>query len=121
MAEWSAPLPDEAVEGELTHIEDHNKIVAAIEEARQEIDNIEVPDTTALASRVYVDNAIAGIEIPSTEGFATKAELADKADLSDVQGKVAGFNGIAGLWAGTQAEFDALTPDPDVVYVVVEG
>lgn len=43
-------------------------------------------------------------------------EVRDEVDALPV-----GLNGVAGLWAGTQAEFDALTPDPDVVYVVVEG
>ena len=38
MADWTSPLPETAVEGETTHIEDHNAIVAAIAEARTVVD-----------------------------------------------------------------------------------
>ena len=38
MADWATNLPDEAVVGEETHVEDHNAIVAAISEARSVID-----------------------------------------------------------------------------------
>ena len=38
MADWTTTLPDTAVEGENTHIEDHNAIVAAIAEARTVVD-----------------------------------------------------------------------------------
>jgi hypothetical protein len=35
-------------------------------------------------------------------------------------GAVEGLNGAAGLWVGTQIEYDAIgTPDPNTVYVVV--
>lgn len=45
MADWTAPLPDTAVEGETTHIEDHNAIVAAIAEARTFLDQLEAAVT----------------------------------------------------------------------------
>ena len=90
MASWTTELPAKAVEGALTHIEDHDKIVAAITEARTEVDridsavdSIEIPSTSGLASEVYVDNAIAGIVIPpppDLSGYATKAELAGAHD-----------------------------------------
>lgn len=70
MAPWNTPLPDEAVEGELTHIEDHNKIVDAIREVRTAVD-------TKVASPA-----------------------------------------IASIWVGTQAEYDALDPDPATLYMV---
>ena len=49
MAEWNTPLPDEAVEGELTHVEDHNKIVAAIEELRGGVGGVPIFATLAEA------------------------------------------------------------------------
>lgn len=42
MADWTAPLPETAVEGAETHIEDHNAIVTAIEEVRTNVDGIEL-------------------------------------------------------------------------------
>lgn len=81
MAEWNTELPGTAVEGSETHVEDHNTIVAAIEEIRANADLIE----------------------------------------ASLDSTVQGLGGVAGLWTGTQAEFDALTPDANVVYIVVEG
>lgn len=42
MADWTAPLPAEAVEGAETHVADHNKIRAALIEARTNVDGIEL-------------------------------------------------------------------------------
>lgn len=41
MADWTTNLPDTAVVGEETHVEDHNAIVAAIAEARSVVDAAE--------------------------------------------------------------------------------
>lgn len=49
MADWTAPLPDTAVEGADTHVEDHNTIVDAITEARTIIDNAEATITSLQA------------------------------------------------------------------------
>lgn len=35
-----------------------------------------------------------------------------------LNGKVSGLNGTTGLWKGTAAQYAALTPDANVVYVV---
>ncbi len=34
---------------------------------------------------------------------------------------IQGINGLTGIWRGTQAAYDGLTPDPDVLYVIVEA
>ena len=45
MATWNTDLPDTAVVGEETHVEDHNAIVAAIAEARTVLDTVEAAVT----------------------------------------------------------------------------
>ena len=42
MADWNVDLPEKAVEGAATHVEDHNKIVDAIKEVRTNVDTIEL-------------------------------------------------------------------------------
>lgn len=42
MADWTKPLPDEAVEGADTHVEDHNKLTDALKEVRSNVDGIEL-------------------------------------------------------------------------------
>lgn len=41
MADWTAPLPETAVEGADTHVEDHNLLLAAVKEARTALDAVE--------------------------------------------------------------------------------
>ena len=43
----------------------------------------------------------------------------DNRVTAGVAGKASGLNGVTGLWQGTQAEYDGLTPDAGVVYVIV--
>lgn len=42
MADWNVSLPDEAVEGEDTHVEDHNAVYDALREVRTNVDEIEL-------------------------------------------------------------------------------
>ena len=42
MADWTSPLPGTAAVGDEDHVEDHNAIVAAIEEVRTNVDGIEL-------------------------------------------------------------------------------
>lgn len=42
MAEWTVDLPDTAVVGAETHVEDHNAIVDAVKEVRTNVDEIEL-------------------------------------------------------------------------------
>lgn len=42
MADWTKPLPEEAVEGAATHVEDHNKLTDALKEVRSNVDGIEL-------------------------------------------------------------------------------
>ena len=37
------------------------------------------------------------------------------------EGAVAGLAGVTGLWAGTEAEYNALTPSSGVVYIITDG
>ena len=51
--------------------------------------------------------------------------IAAKKDIEELQGDgsgsgpVQGLNGVTGIWQGTQAEYDALTPDADTIYFIV--
>lgn len=117
MADWTAPLPDTAVEGETTHIEDHNAIVAAISEARAVIDSAETTieslqgllDGKAdsghkhaaadITSGTFADARIPALAVSKVTGLqaaldakADDADLAAKADTSvtdDLEARVA--------------------------------
>lgn len=42
MADWNVDLPEKAVEGAETHVEDHNSVYDAIKEVRTNVDEIEL-------------------------------------------------------------------------------
>ena len=42
MADWNVDLPEKAVEGAETHVEDHNSVYDAIKEIRTNVDEIEL-------------------------------------------------------------------------------
>ena len=65
--------------------------------------------------------------IPNPGDFATAAQgvLADSAvqpgDLTTaLSNRVINVAGVAGIWAGTQAAYDLLTPDASTLYVITE-
>lgn len=74
MADWDTTLPPEAQEGALTHVEDHNSIVAALRELRDHVDEL------------------AGATISVTDVDGLQAALAGKASSStveDLEGRIA--------------------------------
>lgn len=130
MADWNAPLPDEAVEGELTHIDDHNAIVAAIEEARLNLDSTDAAvagkaDTThshAVDQVTGLQDALDGKQAAGSYAAATHSHAIDEitglqAALDD---KMSG-TGVSNIQVLTQAEYDALTPDEDTLYLIREA
>ena len=81
MATWTKPLPAAATEGAETHIEDHNKIVDAIKEARTNIDGIELTPGPAGADGAQGpkgDKGDAGAPgADGADGFGTEAQYND--------------------------------------------
>lgn len=193
MAEWIEPLPDTAVEGETTHIEDHNKLVSAVVEVRVNVNGVasdlagkadaehthseaDVTGlTAALAAKVDDSEVSADLQatgdnsIPRRANGRIKAtsatdgdDVVNKAQLdtaiatrqasgsyaaashthtvanvtglqaqidgkqaagsyattAQLAGKVAGV-GVREIRALTITEYDALTPEADVVYLIV--
>ena len=113
MAEWTTTLPDEAVVGEETHVEDHNAIVAAIAEARTVLDAIEAEVTSKsdgghkhaaadITSGTFADARIPALAIAKVTGlqaaldgkqasgsYATVSQVNAKADQSALDALVA--------------------------------
>lgn len=42
MADWVKPLPSTATVGSATHVEDHNAIIGALQEVRNNVDTVEL-------------------------------------------------------------------------------
>lgn len=97
MADWTEPLPDEAVEGETTHVEDHNKIVNALVEVRVNVNGIESNSEGKLDAS-EVSAALSGdtdTSVPRRDGGRIKAFTAtdgdDVVNLSQLEAATAGL------------------------------
>lgn len=94
MADWTAPLPDTAVEGSETHVEDHNRLTAAIEEARSFIDAAETA-LKAIDAGNITTGTLAAARIPTLSvGKVTglQSALDSKADadaVATLEGRIA--------------------------------
>ena len=124
MAEWTTTLPDEAVVGEETHVEDHNAIVAAIAEARTVLDAIEAEVTSKsdgdhkhaaadITSGTFEDARIPALAIAKVTGlqaaldgkqasgsYATVSQVNAKADQSALDALVARVEALEATEAG---------------------
>lgn len=124
MAEWTTTLPDEAVVGEETHVEDHNAIVAAIAEARTVLDAIEAEVTSKsdgdhkhaaadITSGTFADARIPALAIAKVTGlqaaldgkqasgsYATVSQVNAKADQSALDALVARVEALEATEAG---------------------
>lgn len=84
MADWSKPLPAEAVEGSKTHIEDHNALIDVLQEVRANVDEVQEAASAAQAS----------------------------ADSKQDAGEYASESALSALAARVQALEDASEPEP---------
>lgn len=132
MADWTISLPDPAEEGSTTHIQDHNLLVDALEEARANLDVAEADHQAALDN---LQDALdgkqdAGNYQPAGD-YATTAQVNAKADQSELDALSTEVDGkqAAGNYATTaqvnakadQSALDALVarvesleaPDPE--------
>lgn len=99
MADWNSPLPDTAEVGDETHVEDHNAIVAALDEVRSNVDAVEAtaeaapawgdvtgkPASFAPADHQHAIDDVDGLEAAldgkqSSGNYATAADLTALAD-----------------------------------------
>lgn len=83
--------------------------------------NIE-SDLDTKAAITYVDNQVgtraSATDLDNVFTIATEAQADATSALNGLTGKVNALNGVAGLWKGTAAQYGALTPDPNTVYIV---
>ncbi|MGP5484367.1 hypothetical protein ACTXMZ_15430 [Brachybacterium alimentarium] len=124
MADWKKPLPDEAVEGADTHVEDHNKLTDAVKEVRSNVDGIELTPGPkgdkgdAGAAGAKGDTGPAGKDGAKGDAGAAGKDGA-KGEKGDAGAK--GATGAAGKdgfpseedWDALVARVEALEPDED--------
>lgn len=120
MVDWNAPLPATAVEGADTHVEDHNKLIAAHEETRANVDAVETAvegkqDAGDYAPAVHKHDAgdiesgtFAAARIPTlaqSKVTGLSSALDSKADSADLAALVARVEAL---------EAASTEPEPEV-------
>lgn len=89
--------------------------------AVSDVANGAVPSTRTVAGKALtadVTLAKADVGLGSVDNTADSAKPVSTATQTALNGKVSGLNGVTGLWKGTQAAYNALTPDDNVVYII---
>lgn len=80
-----------------------------------------VPNTRTVAGKALSGNVTlvkGDVGLGSVDNTSDAAKPVSTATQTALNGKVSGLNGVTGLWKGTQAAYNALTPDANVVYVI---
>lgn len=80
-----------------------------------------VPNTRTVAGKALSANVTlvkGDVGLGSVDNTADTAKPVSTATQTALNGKVSGLNGVTGLWKGTQAAYDGLTPDANVIYII---
>lgn len=80
-----------------------------------------VPGTRTVAGKPLsadVTLVKADVGLGNVDNTSDANKPVSTATQTALNGKVSGLNGVTGLWKGTQAAYDGLTPDPNVIYVI---
>lgn len=80
-----------------------------------------VPNTRTVAGKALSANVTlvkGDVGLGSVDNTADTAKPVSTAQQAALNGKVSALNGVTGLWKGTQAAYNALTPDANVIYVI---
>ena len=81
-------------------------------------DKTEIPSLTGYATELWVQSQGYLTEHQSLADYATKDELAQKADLSYVNTKLGGKVNKTEIWTGTEAEWNSLTQEQKASYTI---
>lgn len=81
-------------------------------------DKSEIPSLEGYATETWVQSQGYLTEHQSLADYATKEELAQKADLSYVNTKLSGKVNNTDIWTGTEAEWNALTQEQKASYKI---
>jgi len=80
-----------------------------------------VPQTRTVAGKPLSANVAldkVDVGLASVDNTSDANKPVSTAQQTALNGKVNAFNGVTGLWLGTQAQYNALTPVATVVYVI---
>ena len=94
------------------------RIGALEQEVQNKADKSEIPSLEGYATQSWVQSQGYLTEHQSLADYATKDELAQKADLSYVNTKLGGKVNKTEIWTGTEAEWNALTQEQKASYTI---
>lgn len=83
--------------------------------------NAAVPNTRTVAGKALsadVTLVKGDVGLGNVDNTSDSAKPVSTATQTALNGKVSGLNGVTGLWKGTQAAYNALTPDANTVYII---
>ena len=94
------------------------RIGALNQEVQNKADKSEIPSLEGYATQSWVQSQGYLTEHQSLADYATKDELAQKADLSYVNNKLGEKVNKTEIWTGTEAEWNSLTQEQKASYTI---
>ena len=102
----------------LNQLDSKADIIYVDDRLNQKANISDIPSLTGYATESWVQNQGYLTEHQSLENYATKDELAQKADLSYVNAKLSGKVDNTDIWTGTEAEWNSLTQEQKASYTI---
>lgn len=117
----SANITLDKIDVSLSNVDNTADVNKPISTATQTALNGKVPTTRTVAGKALsadVTLVKADVGLGNVDNTSDANKPVSTATQTALNGKVSGLNGTTGLWKGTAAQYAALTPDANVVYIV---
>ena len=105
----------------LPNVDNTSDASKPVSTAQQTALNLKAPLASPAFTGTPTGITKAHVGLPNVDNTSDANKPVSTAQATAIAAKVSGLNGVTGLWAGTQAQYDAIgSKDPNVAYLVTD-